>query len=492
MDFKYPKFFFAVMTLTAAVLVSCDDNNPVNSNDGDDIEIPAHPYADDIRENGVILPSSIDGDRTLVADSVYYIDGYVFVESGTLTIEPGTVIAAFEEPSEVADGNESSLIVTRNARINGEGTADAPIIFTSEFDGEPFGESITLNQTNSKLWAGLIVLGKAPINSEGANELQIEGIPDGESRALFGGDDSEHNSGILKYVSIRFSGAEIGPGDEIQGLTLGGIGSGTTIEYVDIFVSADDGIEIFGGTVTIKNISVSFAEDDSFDFDLGWSGTGQYLFAIQGGNSADHGGEWDGAKPDNNSVSYSTARLYNATLVGLGLNSPERDPSAPAIMMRDGSAYSMYNSIVTDFNGLGIQIEDNSESEDSYDKTILDVNGDGASVAGNVWHTGNAASIETMISVTSSESRDPGGSTIADWLNDRNNFFEDPVLNGISRTVNSRGLDPRPSSTNAIAGAVTVVDGHVDQTTYKGAFDPADNLWIADWTTLARYGFLSD
>ncbi|MFO7848063.1 MAG: hypothetical protein R6V27_15970 [Balneolaceae bacterium] len=476
--------------------VSCgDDDNPVNNDDDDDTEEPIendHPYADDIRENGVILPTSIDEDMTLSADSVYYIDGYVYQESGTLTIEPGTVILAFEEPSEVAEGNESSLIITRNAQIDAQGTPEEPIIFTSEFDGEPFGETITLNQTNSKLWAGLIVLGQTPIDSEGANEVQIEGIPDGESRALYGGDDPEHSSGIMQYVSIRFTGAEIGPGDEIQGLTLGGVGSGTTLEFIDIFVSADDGIEIFGGTVDIRNISVSFAEDDSFDFDLGWSGTGQYLFALQGGNGADHGGEWDGGKPDNNQVSYSTARLYNSTFIGLGLNSTERDSDAPAVMMRDGSAYSLYNSIVTDFNGLGIQIEDLNQTEDSYDKTVNDVNGDNASIAGNMWYTGNASSIESMISVTGDDSRDADGSITAAWLNERDNIFEDPQIAGISRRVDEGNLDPRPGNPLASNSAVTVADDNVEQTSYIGAFDPSAPLWIEGWTTLARYGYLAD
>lgn len=496
MDFKDLLKILMTMALAASVLVSCgDDDNPVAPIDDDDDGggiVNNHPYADDIRANGVILPSSIDGDRILVADSVYYIDGYVFVESGTLAIEPGTVIMAFEEPSSVADGNESSLIITRNAQIDAEGDDQDPIIFTSELDGEPFGETLILNQTNSKLWAGLIILGQAPINSEGATEVQIEGIPDGEARALYGGDNPEHSSGILKFVSIRFTGAEIGPGDEIQGLTLGGVGSGTTLEYIDIFVSGDDGIEIFGGTVDIKYVSAAFAEDDAFDYDLGWSGTGQYLFALQGGNGADHGAEWDGAKPDNNAVSYSTARLYNMTLIGQGLNSTQRDANAPAVMMRDGSAYSLYNSIVTDFNGLGIQIEDDNKSEDSYDKTINDVNGDGASVAGNIWYTGNATSIETMISVTSGSPRDPDGSTIASWLNNRDNLFEDPELGGICRTVGCGVLDPVPASASSLSGAVNVVDANVDQTSFKGAFDPAGPSWIAGWTTLARYGYLSE
>lgn len=489
--------FFLVIALSVFVAVSCDEDENIVGNNGNgngNGNEEQHPYADQIRENGVIVSGSIDEDVTWSADSVYYLDGYVFVESGTLTIEPGTVIQAFEEPSSVAEGNETSLIITREAQIHAEGTADNPIIFTSELDGEPFGESISLNENNSKLWAGIILLGKAPAYSEGNTDaIQIEGIVDPDARSQFGGDEETHSSGTLKYVSIRFTGAEIGPGDEIQGLTLGGVGSGTTLEYIDIFVSADDGIEIFGGTVDIRYISTAFAEDDSFDFDLGWSGTGQYLFALQGGNGADHGGEWDGAKPDNAPL-YSTARLYNLTAIGLGLNSTRRDAESPAIIMRDGSAYSIYNSVITDFNGLGIEIEDRNEDEDSYDKTINNINGDNASITGNVWYTGNASSIETMIAVTSGDisPRDEDGSTIAQFLNDRDNIFSDPELGGISRTVGSGVLDPRPAAAVATSGAVNVADNNVDQTSYKGAFEPTATPWIAGWTTLARYGYLAD
>lgn len=482
-----------LIALLSGLLISCsDDNNPVGPGTN---EPPAeeHPYADQIRENGVILSGPIEGDRTFSADSVYYLDGYVFVESGTLTIEPGTVILSFETPSEVAEGNETSLIITREAQIIADGTPEAPIIFTSEYDQEPFGGSLTLNETNSKLWAGLIVLGNAPAYSQGNTDaIQIEGIVDADERSQYGGTDEEHSSGTLRYVSIRFSGAEIGPGDEIQGLTLGGVGRGTTIENIDIFVSADDGIEIFGGTVDIRNISVAFAEDDSFDFDLGWTGNGQYLFGIQGGNGADHGAEWDGASPDNAPL-YSTARLYNMTLIGLGANSTARGENAPAVIMRDGSAYSIYNSIFTDFNGLGIEIEDQGEAEDSYDKTVLDVNGDGAAVTGNIWFTGNATSIETMVAVTDHDNRrDADGSAIAGWLNQQNNLFEDPQLGGICRTRGCGTLDPMPASASATAIAATVAENNVDQTSFIGAFEPGQPLWISEWTTLARYGYLSN
>lgn len=495
---------FTLVVLLFVAMVSCSDSTTSVDPDPTPPEpepIPAHPYADQIRDNGVIISGPIQGDRSFVADSVYYLDGYVFVESGTLDIEEGTVVLFFDEPSEVAEGNASSLIITRNAKINAVGTPDNPIIFTSAFDEEPFGGPITLNETNSKLWAGIILLGNAPTYSNGNTDaIQIEGIIDPDDRSQYGGDDPDHSSGAMRYVSIRFTGAEIGPGDEIQGLTGGGVGRGTILEYIDIFVSGDDGIELFGGTVDIKNISVAFAEDDSFDFDLGWSGTGQYLFALQGGNDTDKTAEWDGATPDNAPL-YSTGRLYNMTLIGTGLDGSFPGVGNPTVIMRDGSAYSIYNSIITDANGLGIEIEDRNESEDSYDKTILNVNGDNAGIAGNIWFTGNASSISDMISPTTNTppaegeeetARDYDGSTIADWLIDQNNVFEDPLMGGICRTQGCGVLNPIPASGTVNTIAATVADSNVDQTSYIGAFDPSAELWISGWTSLARYGYLAN
>lgn len=464
-----------------------DDDNPTP---------PAnqHPYADRIAENGVILYQPIKGNRTLSSDSVYYLDGYVFVESGELKIEAGTVIMGFETPSDLSEGNESSLIITRNATINAVGTQDDPIIFTSENDQEALGGTPNLGPTNSKLWAGLIILGKAPVYSGGATELQIEGIPDGEARAMYGGAEAAHSSGTLKYVSIRFTGAEIGPGDEIQGLTLGGVGSGTTIDYVDIFVSADDGVEIFGGTANIKHLSVAFAEDDGLDFDQGWAGFGQYLFTLQNSDNSDFLGEWDGAEPDDAPL-YTTARLYNWTAIGQG-QSGTRDAAFSAIVMRDGAAISIYNSIITEFNGKGIEVEDRGEGFDAYTKFMVDAEN---KIAGNLWYGYGATSIATMVLPTAAGNGinpvDPTGAALATKLAlNNNNQFVNPQLKGVSRTNGSAGLDPRPDAAAATTGVATILAADaskgVVQTNFKGAFDPAAPVWLANWSTLARFGFL--
>ena len=152
--------------------------------------------------------------------------------------------------------------------------------------------SPNLEPTLNGLWGGLIVLGKAPISAD-ADAVQIEGIPASDPNGLYGGSDPLDNSGIIKYISLRHGGANIGEGNEINGLTLGGVGSGTVIENVEIVANQDDGIEWFGGTVNMTNALVWNSGDDSFDTDQAWAGTLDNFIAICG-NDTDHALEIDG------------------------------------------------------------------------------------------------------------------------------------------------------------------------------------------------------
>ena len=332
----------------------------------------------------VDVPQSISADVTWTAGNVYQIDGLTYVQDGaTLTIEPGTVVVAKLQEDITTDDNTSALIVTRGSSINAAGTAADPIIFTSaNDDGDLF-------ETDAGQWGGLIVLGAAPIEDGGSTTAQIEGIDDDETRGNYGGSDAADNSGTLTYVSIRHSGVGINPGDEIQGLTLGGVGSGTVIDFVEIYVSGDDGIEFFGGTVNVKHAAVAFANDDAFDYDTGYRGFGQFWFTIQLGpiadNAGDHGGEWDGAIPDNASL-YSDPTIYNATFIGRGRTDGARGADAPAILMRDNTAGVLANSIITDFDGKGIEVEDLAGQGDSYNRFL---NGE-IEILNNIWYVAPA------------------------------------------------------------------------------------------------------
>jgi hypothetical protein len=252
----------------------------------------------------IINDNDLAGGQTYnwTKEHTYLIDGLVFLEKeGRLNIEAGTVVKFKKVPS--SSDATSAMIITRGARIFAEGTSDDPIIFTAEADDVT---SQSLLPGESGQWGGLILLGSAPVMKKGNTLLNIEGISTVEPRGQYGFGDADFtnakpndNSGILKYVSIRYTGYALNgqAGDEIQGLTLGAVGSGTTIDFVESFASDDDGVEVFGGTVDLKHFVVAFASDDSYDFDQGWRGKGQYLFALQGDgvvSKYDHSGEWDG------------------------------------------------------------------------------------------------------------------------------------------------------------------------------------------------------
>jgi len=190
----------------------------------------------------------LGSNTTWTADKVYVLTGKVVVGDGsTLTIEPGTIIKGEDDPGSLA----SALIVAQGGTIRAEGTADSPIIFTTINDNIMPGEKLSpnLDEFANSEWGGLIILGYAPVSAgDGDFIAQIEGIPADDIFGRYGGDDPTDNSGILRYVSIRHGGISIGADNEINGLTLGGVGSGTVIENVEVVANKDDGIEWFGGT----------------------------------------------------------------------------------------------------------------------------------------------------------------------------------------------------------------------------------------------------
>jgi hypothetical protein len=296
------------------------------------------------------------GTVTWTKDKEYILDGFVFVNDGQiLTIEPGTVIRAKTGQAE----NASALIISRGGKIIAEGTSKEPIIFTIE--GDDLKGSVPV--PSKGLWGGLIVLGNARLNTS-ANEAFIEGIPLSEPRGIFGGTIDNDNSGIIKYVSIRHGGTNIGEGNEINGLTLGGVGSGTTIDHVEIISNADDGIEFFGGTVNCRNIAVAFCGDDAFDFDDGYRGKGQFWLAIQDPAFGDKIGEHDGGSNPVTGLPYSIPVIYNATCIGRG-------PGKGSLLFtfRNNSGGKYLNSIFIK-QEKGVEIEYTEFPQDSYKQFI--------------------------------------------------------------------------------------------------------------------------
>ena len=281
---KKINFLFSLVLVSALLFTSCEKEtvDPVIDED------PTARITANITEN-----------TTWKSGNVYILGGRITVMSGvTLTIEPGVIIKG-----EAGTGaNATALLVARGAKIMAEGTAVKPIIFTSVADeimpadiiAGAFG-SPNLDPDINGLWGGLLVLGKAPISASNesgdVSEVQIEGIPTSDLNGLYGGNVPNDNSGVIKYVSIRHGGTNIGSGNEINGLTLGGVGSGTIIENVEVVANQDDGIEWFGGSVNVKNAVVWNAGDDAIDTDQSWSGTLDNFVVIAPGN---HNFELDG------------------------------------------------------------------------------------------------------------------------------------------------------------------------------------------------------
>lgn len=307
-----------VITLVASTLVftSCfkDDDTPIiieettiinnnNPNGGDDCPV-------------VAVTGAITQSTTWTADNIYQLNQKVVVSDGvTLTINPGTIIKGSAGTGSLA----SALIVARGGTLNAQGTADQPIIFTSTSDNITCGQTAgtNLDQDDRGLWGGLIVLGYAPCSFSGdIPEAQIEGIPADDAFGLYGGTDPEDSSGALSYISIRHGGALIGEGNEINGLTLGGVGRGTLIDNIEVVANVDDGIEFFGGTVNASNLLVWAQGDDAIDIDQAYSGTVDNAVVVLG-DISDHAFEIDGPEGTLNGA----FTLRNATIIGNSVTS---------------------------------------------------------------------------------------------------------------------------------------------------------------------------
>ncbi|WP_343488068.1 thrombospondin type 3 repeat-containing protein [Allomuricauda sp. d1] len=320
-----------------------------NDNDGVGNVCDATPDGDGAQPGDTIeVDNNITSDTTWDSDFIYQLNGRIAVESGaTLTIEAGTLIKG----SAGQGTNASALIVARGATLNANGTADDPIIFTSTADNIDIGETVSPNLTANDrgLWGGLIVLGAAPISvADNSGTAQIEGIPATDANGNYGGTTADDSSGTITYVSVRHGGTNIGDGNEINGITFGGVGSGTTVNHIEVLANVDDGVEFFGGTVNVTNVVVWAQGDDAIDIDQAYSGTIDNAVVVQGSIS-DHALEIDG--PEGTATGEYT--LQNATLFGLSDNAEDGEIAD----FRSGATGANNNIFVTGFTGVGTDLQ---------------------------------------------------------------------------------------------------------------------------------------
>lgn len=327
----------------------------------------------------------ITADETWTNDNIYILDGFVVVKGGaTLTIEPGTIIKG--NSTELVD---AALIITRTGSIDAQGTACQPIVFTSN---KPAGSRASGD------WAGIVILGEATGNGNcgtdldpatPGNQVNIEGIGDVEDPDFwFGGTNDADNSGIMTYCRIEYAGRALSPGNELNSMTLGGVGSGTTLSHIMVSYANDDAYEAFGGTVDMDHI-VSYATvDDDLDFDQGYRGRVQFAIVVREDAIADVSTsemvETDNCGSGATTEPRTRALISNATFIGprVGDTTSMSTLHGRAVRIRRAAQTSIANSIVMGGRTCGLRIENDATAESAdmgdliFRNNIMAKNGD--------------------------------------------------------------------------------------------------------------------
>lgn len=468
-----------ILTLAVAITISgckreegCTDSaalnyNPEAKKDDGSCVFPT--------ENVITDDGNGTGTTTWNKDKTWILDGFVFVNDGqTLTIEPGTVIKGRAGTG----SNASALIVAQGGRIIANGTALEPIIFTAETDDVEVANDIPHGTRG--LWGGLIILGKASLNSTPGISA-IEGIPITEPRGAYGGTDDTDDSGSLKYISVRYGGSDIGSGNEINGVTFGGVGSGTVVEHIEVFHNADDGFEFFGGTVQAKYLIAAFCGDDSFDYDEGYRGAGQFWLSLADDSEGDRGGEHDGGTNPEEATPYAAPVIYNATYIGSGEAAGKR-----AVTFRDNAGGKYHNSLFVEF-GKGMDIELLSSGEHSYAR----FQGGDLVLENNIFYNVAANNAANIFTISTGSGVDPADSSAARaaveaaFGTGNNQAGIDPGITIVRTPIG--GLDLTPTAGSVILGAPAPTGSFFEVVPFYGAF--GDVNWASGWSALSSLGY---
>jgi hypothetical protein len=391
----------------------------------------------------ITVSSDITADATWASGSIVTLSQLIVVtNNATLTIEPGVIVKG---------DNGSALVISRGAKLNAAGTAASPIIFTSS---KPEGSRASGD------WGGVVLLGSATLNLAGG-EGNIEGMPAGPA-SLYGGTDDASSCGSLKYVRIEFAGYVFGTDNELNGLTLGGCGSATELDFIQSHLGKDDGVEFFGGTANIKHLLVTQAADDSLDYDQGWRGNAQFIVIQQSASVGDKGIEGDNLKGVIDSTPRSRPTIFNASIIGSGANAEQA-----GLKIRVGAGLVLKNSIVANFQAGAIDLDGATVPALVADST-LDFS--------NIDFFGNGAD------QFPADDND-GGLDEAAYFGDATKGFVtvDPQFASTSLTA----PDFAAGNTAVQSGGATPpAGGFFDATaTYHGAIAPTGTAWTAGWTS---------
>lgn len=454
MNWNVNKKFVALSLAAMVGAAACGDDagnnetsNNTTTNNSQGLE---HPNVDCSQvDSGMLcnITGEITEDLTLTNDgTIWQLQGPVFVGDDTsetvLTIDAGTTVYADPATTET-----TFLTVRRNAKIMAEGTKDAPIVFTPAADE---------GTRQRGMWGGMIINGKAPLNT--GSEAEGEG-----NTGKYGGDDPDDSSGTLKYVRVQFAGDLITSEDELNGIAFQGVGRGTIIDYVQVHMNSDDGVEFFGGTAEAKHLVLTGIGDDSIDWTDGWQGKVQYALVQQFDDKADRGIEADNLGDNPDATPRSHPMFSNVTLIG----GAEGDTG---MLLRRGVAGNFYNVIITDFADACLDIDGIATFENAWDADASDFSGE-LTMVNSIVNGCNVMFDEDDEEDT--EATEPF--TVQDWFEGQdNNQATDPMLDGWA---------PQ-SGSPALSASVQPDDSFFEDAGFIGAIGEDD--WTAGWTITAE------
>ena len=387
--------------------------------------------------------------------------------SASLTIDPGVTI--------VADGNDDYLVITRGSQLFSNGTANAPVVFTAKgiYDGTgaSANTTVTIDDNTKGVWGGVIVNGRAPINAcdDGTavgGTIDCEKSGEGAS-GLFGGATPTDDSGQIFYTRIQYAGVRLTNNDELNGLALQGVGSGTEMSFIQVYNNLDDAFEWFGGTVSADHLVALGVGDDSFDWTDGWQGSLQYgiiypgVSAASGGVSGDpRGVEGDNLSSNNTATPVSTPRVSNITAIAS--SEPTIDTG---FVLRRGMAGTFVNSIAVGWPDAGLDI-DSQATVDNINNNTLTVE--------SLFLSGNGDDLESPT--------DEAGITVPTPPAAANIVTGGTItLSGFAFQSGRQGVVPGANE-NAVPVFDTTGIGNLEATTYIGAVEDTDDDWYLGWT----------
>lgn len=474
----------------------------------------------------IMVTEDISMSTTWTADNIYNLQKQIYVLPGaSLTIEAGTLIQS-------TSGIGGSLAVCRGAKIFVNGTKEKPVIMTSTND------NLTSWHEGANEWGNLTLMGNALISAShyggavigsntkeptGLNVKQMEGLTaayQGDPNVLYGGNNDNDDSGSIHYLSLRYGGKVIGLANELNGLSLGGVGRETDIDHVEIMNNVDDGIEIWGGTVNLKYVSIWNVGDDSLDVDEGWRGKAQFGLIVQGYSADANQGsgvgdncfETDGAE-DSDAQPVTTSTVYNFTVIGQPIDGDH------GTAWRDNARLQYRNCIFMDLGEQLVKFDDkdgDGANGYGYNGTLswtdiwttpytytspVNIGSANPATLYTVQTSGNLAEIADSVFYNNLHASAYTEAEARGVMNPaKNNVIStsSPIQSLSRGTLVTKGgknmlpvvkINPLPAHDALTSAAAAPADGFLESAPYRGAFAPGNN-WLAGWTAAAAYGMI--